>query len=115
MLERGTTYLALVLVDMLSEEDIAAGRFKDYDVLTSSTRIPSLARRPPSGHACEAAHICSAPTPDSRTSRDGGFVPAELKEQYPIAQRRILTGLAVVRGGTRLVAVQDVRWWSVAR
>src|SRR6266849_1764247 len=37
MLERRATYLALVhdqyLVDMLTEEDIAAGRLKDYDVL----------------------------------------------------------------------------------
>jgi hypothetical protein len=37
MLERRATYLALTheqyLVDMLSEEDIAAGRLKDYDVL----------------------------------------------------------------------------------
>ena len=37
MLERRATYLALVhnqyLVDMLAEEDVAAGRLKDYDVL----------------------------------------------------------------------------------
>jgi hypothetical protein len=37
MLERRATYLALVhdqyLVDMLTEEDVAAGRLKDYDVL----------------------------------------------------------------------------------
>src|SRR5262249_25887629 len=37
MLERPATYLALVhdhyLVDMLTEEDVAAGRLKDYDVL----------------------------------------------------------------------------------
>ena len=37
MLERCATYLALVheqyAVDMLSEEDLAAGRLRDYDVL----------------------------------------------------------------------------------
>jgi hypothetical protein len=35
--------------------------------------------------------------------KDAGFVPAELKEQYPPAQRRILTGLAGTRGVPRLV------------
>jgi hypothetical protein len=35
--------------------------------------------------------------------KDAGFVPAELKEQYPLAQRRVLTGLAAARGVARLV------------
>ncbi len=35
--------------------------------------------------------------------KDAGFVPMELKEQYPLAQRRILTGLAGARGIPRLV------------
>lgn len=30
-------------------------------------------------------------------------MPAELKEQYPLAQRRVLTGLAAARGVARLV------------
>ena len=39
--------------------------------------------------------------------KDAGFVPAELKEQYPPAQRRILTGLAAARGVTRLVELSE--------
>jgi hypothetical protein len=35
--------------------------------------------------------------------KDAGFVPMELKERYPPAQRRILTGLAGARGVPRLV------------
>jgi hypothetical protein len=35
--------------------------------------------------------------------KDAGFVPAELKEQYPLAQRQMLTGLAAARGVARLV------------
>jgi len=35
--------------------------------------------------------------------KDAGFVPAELKEQYPPAQRRVVTGLATARGVSRLV------------
>jgi len=39
--------------------------------------------------------------------KDAGFVPAELREQYPPAQRRILTGLAVARGVPRLVELSQ--------
>ena len=35
--------------------------------------------------------------------KDAGFVPAELKERYPLAQRRLLTGMAAARGVMRLV------------
>jgi len=35
--------------------------------------------------------------------KDAGFVPAELKEHYPLVQRRVLTGLAAARGVARLV------------
>jgi hypothetical protein len=35
--------------------------------------------------------------------KDAGFVPRELKEQYPPVQRRVLTGLAASRGVARLV------------
>ena len=34
--------------------------------------------------------------------KDAGFVPMELKERYPLAQRRILTGLAGARAVPRL-------------
>jgi hypothetical protein len=34
--------------------------------------------------------------------KDAGFVPMELKERYPLAQRLILTGYAGVRGVARL-------------
>jgi len=35
--------------------------------------------------------------------KDAGFVPRELKEQYPPIQRRVLTGLAASRGVARRV------------
>ncbi len=35
--------------------------------------------------------------------KDAGFVPAELKERYPLTQRRLLTGAAAARGVMRLV------------
>lgn len=35
--------------------------------------------------------------------KDAGFVPAELKERYPLVQRRVLAGLATARGVARLV------------
>ena len=35
--------------------------------------------------------------------KDAGFVPAELKERYPLAQRRLLTGVVAARGVMRLV------------
>jgi len=35
--------------------------------------------------------------------KDAGFVPAELKERYPLAYRRLLTGFAAGRGVMRLV------------
>ena len=34
--------------------------------------------------------------------KDAGFVPKDLKERYPLAQRRIVTGLASARGVARL-------------
>jgi hypothetical protein len=62
MLERRATYLALVhdqyLVDMLTEEDVAAGRLKDYDVLYVVD--PNI-----SGHATAAIE---------QWVRDGGHV-----------------------------------------
>ena len=39
--------------------------------------------------------------------KDAGFVPGALKEQYPPAQRRIVTGLATTRGVTRLVELSQ--------
>ena len=49
MLERRGTYLALVhdqyLVDMLTEEDIAAGRLDDYDVLYATDPCIADSRR----------------------------------------------------------------------
>ncbi len=35
--------------------------------------------------------------------KDAGFVPAELKERYPVTQRRLLAGVAAARGVMRLV------------
>jgi hypothetical protein len=35
--------------------------------------------------------------------KDAGFVPAELKERYPVAQRHLLTGMTGSRGVMRLV------------
>ena len=217
MLERRATYLALVhdqyLVDMLTEEDIAAGRLKDYDVLyavdpnisASATAAiegwvraggylfgacgagsrdefnepgPGLAQvfgiepviragvRPeeyrlrgglnwmdyfdriklertsllgePAGFGVLGVKVAFKPTtskvighfkdnapatvfhelgsgiavyigacPGLSYLKDAGFVPAELKEQYPPAQRRILTGLAAARGVTRLVELSQ--------
>jgi len=213
MLERRATYLALVhehyLVDMLTEEDIAAGRLQDYDVLytvdpnisTSATAAiarwvreggylfgacgaggrdefnepgQGLARvfgiepavraevRPeeyrlrgglnwidyfdrvrldptpllgePATFGVLGVKVAFKPTSSQVVGRfkdgtpaavlhelgpgravyvgacpglsylkDAGFVPSELKEQYPPTQRRILTGLAAARGVTRLV------------
>jgi hypothetical protein len=217
MLERRATYLALVhdqyLVDMLTEEDIAAGRLKDYDVLyavdpnisASATAAiegwvraggylfgacgagsrdefnepgPGLAQvfgiepviraevRPeeyrlrgglnwmdyfdriklertpllgePAAFGVLGVKVAFKPTtskvigrfkdnapatvfhelgsgnavyigacPGLSYLKDAGFVPAELKEQYPPAQRRILTGLAAARGVTRLVELSQ--------
>jgi len=217
MLERRATYLALVhdqyLVDMLTEEDIAAGRLKDYDVLyavdpnfspRTTTAIerwvqdggylfgacgagsrdefnepaPGLARvfgiepavrsevRPeeyrlrgalnwidyfdrirlertpllgePAAFGVLGVKVAFRPTTGKVIGRfkahapavvlhevgsgkavyvgaclglsylkDAGFVLAELKEQYPPAQRRILTGLAAARGVTRLVELSQ--------
>jgi hypothetical protein len=213
MLERRATYLALVhdqyLVDMLTEEDVAAGRLKDYDVLY--TVDPNISARATTaikqwvwdggylfgacgagsrdefnepGHGLAAvfgigAAIRSEVRPDEYRVRgslnwidyfdrirldrtpllgepaafgvlgvritftpttgqvigrfkentpaavrhdfgsgkavyfgacpglsylkDAGFVPMELKERYPPAQRRILTGFAGARGVPRLV------------
>ena len=39
--------------------------------------------------------------------KDAGFVPTQLKEQYPLVQRRILTGLAAARGVPRLVELSQ--------
>jgi hypothetical protein len=39
--------------------------------------------------------------------KDAGFVPAELKERYPVAQRRLLTGVAAARGVMRLVELSQ--------
>jgi hypothetical protein len=62
MLERRATYLALVhdhyLVDMLTEEDVAAGRLADYDVLY--TVDPNISAR--------------AATAIEQWVRDGGYV-----------------------------------------
>src|SRR6266511_715662 len=62
MLERRATYLALVhdqyLVDMLTEEDVAAGRLKDYDVLY--TVDPNISAR--------------ATTAIKQWVRDGGYL-----------------------------------------
>src|SRR5260370_1220230 len=62
MLERRATYLALVhdhyLVDMLTEEDVAAGRLADYDVLY--TVDPNISTR--------------ATTAIEEWVRDGGYV-----------------------------------------
>ena len=217
MLERRATYLALVhdhyLVDMLTEEDVAAGRLADYDVLYTvdpniSARAtsaierwvqdggylfgacgagsrdefnepgPGLARvfgiepairtevRPeeyrlrgglnwmdyfdrirlergpllgePAAFGVLGVKVAFKPTtskvigrfkenapaavlhelgrgqaayigacPGLSYLKDAGFVPAELKEQYPPAQRRILTGLAAARGVTRLVELSQ--------
>jgi hypothetical protein len=35
--------------------------------------------------------------------KDAGFVPAELKERYPVTQRCLLSGVAAARGIMRLV------------
>src|SRR5262249_60461254 len=35
--------------------------------------------------------------------KDAGFVPAELKQRYPVGQRRLLARLAAARGVMRLV------------
>src|SRR5262249_29261249 len=37
--------------------------------------------------------------------KDAGFVPAELKERYPVGQRRLLAGLAAARGVMRLAGL----------
>jgi hypothetical protein len=39
--------------------------------------------------------------------KDAGFVPAQLKEEYPAMQRHILTGLPGARGVTRLVELSQ--------
>jgi len=213
MLERRATYLALVhdqyLVDMLTEEDVAAGRLKDYDVLytvdpnisaRATTAIEQWVRdggyafgacgsgsrdefneptrglatvfgiqpairtevRPdeyrvrgslnwtdyfdrirldrtpllgePAAFGVLGLRIIFTPTtgqvigrfkenapavvthdfgsgkavyvgacPGLSYLKDAGFVPMELKERYPVAQRRLLTGLASARGVPRLV------------
>jgi hypothetical protein len=214
MLERRATYLALVhdqyLVDMLTEEDVAAGRLKDYDVLyvvdpNISTRAtatieqwvrdggyifgscgagsrdefnepgPGLARvfgiepavqsevhraeyrvrgnlngidyfdlvrldrtsllGEPATFGVLGVRVTFTPggsqiigrfkrnnapaavvnqfgsgkavyvgaCPGLSYLKDAGFVPAELKERYPVAQRRLLTGVAAARGAVRLV------------
>ncbi len=217
MLERRATYLALVhdqyLVDMLTEEDIAAGRLADYDVLyavdpnigdRASAAIERWVRaggylfgacgvgsrdefnEPASGlarafgieravqvdvHAGEyrvrgslnsmeyfdrvrldrsavlgepaafgalGVQVTFKPTtgrivgrfkqntpaavlnelgrgktvyvgacPGLSYLKDAGFVPTQLKEQYPLVQRRILTGLAAARGVPRLVELSQ--------
>lgn len=217
MLERRATYLALVheqyLVDMLTEEDIAAGRLEDYDVLyavdpnispRATTAIerwvrdgghlfgacgagsrdefneprPGLARvfgiepavraevhpgeyrvrgslnwmdyfdrielertsllGEPAAFGVLGVKVAFKPTTSKVVGRfkdsapaavlhefgsgrvvyvgacpglsylkDAGFVPAELKEQYPPAQRRILTRLAAARGVPRLVELSQ--------
>jgi hypothetical protein len=212
MLERRATYLALVheqyLVDMLTEEDVATGRLKDYDVLytvdpnisaRATTAIEEWVRgggflfgacgagsrdefnepasglgavfgirpavrsevRPeeyrvrgslnwidyfdrirldrtsllgePGTFGVLGVRITFTPTtgqvigrfkenapaaalndfgsgkaiyvgacPGLSYLKDAGFVPLELKERYPLAQRRILTALAGARGVARL-------------
>jgi hypothetical protein len=212
MLERRATYLALVhdqyLVDMLTEEDVAAGRLKDYDVLytvdpnisaRATTAIKQWVRdggylfgacgagsrdefnepgsglaavfgieaairsevRPeeyrvrgslnwidyfdrirldrtpllgePAAFGVVGARITFTPTtgqvigrfkenapaavrrdfgsgkavyvgacPGLSYLKDAAFVPMELKERYPLAQRRLLTGFAGARGVPRL-------------
>ena len=212
MLERRATYLALVhdqyLVDMLTEEDVAAGRLQDYDVLytvdpnisaRATTAIkqwvsdggylfgacgagsrdefnepgPGLAavfgieaairsevrpeeyrvrgslnwidyfdrirldRTPllgePAAFGVLGARITFTPTtgqvigrfkenapaavrhdfgsgkavyvgacPGLSYLKDAAFVPMELKERFPLAQRRLLTGWAGARGAPRL-------------
>jgi hypothetical protein len=214
MLERRATYLALVhehyLVDMLTEEDVAAGRLKDYDVLyivdpnvsahaTAAIEPwvrdggymfgscgagsrdefnepgPGLARvfgiepvvhsevhraeyrvrgglngidyvdlvrldrtfllgesaefgvlglrvafTPAGGQVVGRFKRDNAPAavvneagrgkavyvgacPGLSYLKDAGFVPAELKERYPAARRRLLTGVTAARGVMRLV------------
>jgi hypothetical protein len=39
--------------------------------------------------------------------KDAGFVPTELKERYPAAQRRLITGVASARGAARLVELSE--------
>jgi hypothetical protein len=212
MLERRATYLALVhdqyLVDMLTEEDVAAGGLKDYDVLytvdpnisaRATTAIEqwvsgggylfgacgvasrdefnepgqglaavfgiepairsevrpdeyrvrgslnwidyfdriTLDRAPlvgePAAFGVLGVRISFTPTtgqvigrfrqsapaavvhefgsgkavyigacPGLSYLKDAGFVPKDLKERYPLAQRRIVTGLAAARGVARL-------------
>ena len=217
MLERRATYLALVhdqyLVDMLTEEDIAAGRLNDYDVLYAAD--PNISRRTtaaierwvqdggylfgacgagsrdefnepgpglarvfgiepairvevhpeeyrvrgalnwmdyvdrikigrtsllgePAAFGVLGVKVSFKPTAGTIVGRfkenapaavlhelgrgkaayigacpglsylkDAGFVSAELKERYPLAQRRILTGLAAARGVSRLVELSQ--------
>src|SRR5438445_10431969 len=50
-----------------------------------------------------AAEPNGAAGPGLSYLKDAGFVPAELKERYPLAQRRLLTGLVAVCGVVRLI------------
>ena len=47
--------------------------------------------------------------PDLSYLKDAGFVPAELKEHYPLVQRRLLTGLRVVSCDSSNCPVRSLR------